>query len=139
MADRTSYLDLTFKHAIDETKRREGVDCCVQVRVDVTNIPISARLRLHLCLSLKQILCVRADRCVHPRPSVTDCLLFCQLLMPMLCLPGRCIAFVPISPDVMKIPLGAWFGYAGLLRDLVMWGDHPRWSRRRHVASICWF
>ena len=42
MADRTSYLELTFKHAIDEAKRSEGVDCCVRVRVDVTKIPISA-------------------------------------------------------------------------------------------------
>jgi hypothetical protein len=49
------------------------------------------------------------------------------MLMLMLRLPGGCIAFVPISPDVMKIPLGAWFGFAGLLRDVAMWVDHPRW------------
>jgi hypothetical protein len=30
MADRTSYLELTFKHLNDEAKRREGVECCVQ-------------------------------------------------------------------------------------------------------------
>ena len=56
--------------------------------------------------------------------------------MPMLRLPGGCIAFVPISPDVTKFPFGAWFGFAGLLRYLVMWGDHPRWSRRGCLASI---
>ena len=48
----------------------------------------------------------------------------------MLRLTGGCIACVPISPDVIKIPFGAWFGLAGLLRYLFMWGDHPRWSRR---------
>jgi hypothetical protein len=48
----------------------------------------------------------------------------------MLRLPGGCIAFVPISPDVTKIPFGARFGLAGLSRYLVMWVDHPRWSRR---------
>ena len=50
--------------------------------------------------------------------------------MPMLRLPGGCIAFVPISPDATKILIGARFGLADLLRYLVMWGDHPRWSRR---------
>ncbi len=49
--------------------------------------------------------------------------------MSMLRLLGGCIAFVPISPDVMKIPFVARFGFAGLLRSVVMWGDHPRWSR----------
>ena len=39
-----------------------------------------------------------------------------QLLMPILRLPGGCIAFVLISPDVMKIPFDAWFGFAGLMR-----------------------
>ena len=48
-----------------------------------------------------------------------------QLLMSMLRLPGGCIAFVPISPDVMKFPFDAGFGFACLLRYLVMWGDHP--------------
>ena len=47
----------------------------------------------------------------------------------MLRLPGGCIAFVPISPDVMNIPFCLWFGLAGVSRDAVMWGDHPRWSR----------
>ena len=60
---------------------------------------------------------------------------FYQLLMSMLRLPGGCIAFVPISPDVMKITFDAWFGLAGLLRYLVLWGDHPRWSRRRFQVS----
>ena len=47
----------------------------------------------------------------------------------MLRLPGGCIACVPISPDVMKLLFCLWFGLAGVLRDAVMWGDHPRWSR----------
>jgi len=51
------------------------------------------------------------------------------MLMPMLRLPGGCIAFVPISPDVMKLLIAGWFGLAGLSRDVVMWVDHPRWSR----------
>jgi hypothetical protein len=55
--------------------------------------------------------------------------------MSMLRLPGGCIAFVPISPDVTKIPFDAGFGLACLLRYLVMWGDHPRWSRRRFQVS----
>jgi hypothetical protein len=59
------------------------------------------------------------------------------MLMSMLRSPGGCIAFVPISPDVMKIPFCAWFGFACLLRYLVMCGDHPRWSRRGYVESIC--
>jgi hypothetical protein len=64
-------------------------------------------------------------------------LYFCHLLMPMLRLPGGCIAFVPISPDVTKLLIHARFGFAGLSRDVVLWGDHPRWSRRVFVASIC--
>jgi hypothetical protein len=68
--------------------------------------------------------------------STWFCIVFFQSLMLMLRSPGRCIACVPISPDVIEIPFGTWFGYAGLLRDLVMWGDHPRWSRRRFVSSI---
>ena len=64
-----------------------------------------------------------------PRPPARiDTVLLMLMLMSMLRLPGGCIAFVPISPDVMKIPFYAWFGFAGLLRYLVMWGDHPRWS-----------
>jgi hypothetical protein len=58
-------------------------------------------------------------------------------LMSMLRLPGGCIAFVPISPDVRNLPFDAWFGFAGLLRYLVMWGDLPRWSQWGCVASIC--
>jgi hypothetical protein len=42
MADRTSYLELTFKHAIDDAKLRVGVECCVRVRVDVTKFPFGA-------------------------------------------------------------------------------------------------
>jgi hypothetical protein len=59
--------------------------------------------------------------------------------MSMLRLPGGCIAYVPISPDVMKIPVCAWFGFTGLLRYLVMWGDHPRWSRLGYLVTIRWF
>ena len=66
-------------------------------------------------------------------------LTFCNFLMLMLCLPGGCIASVPISPDVMKIPLGAWFGFAGLLRDVAMWVDHPRWSRLGYLVTVCLF
>jgi hypothetical protein len=69
---------------------------------------------------------VGADRCVRPRVSVR----IGQLLMFLLHLPGGCIAFVPISPDVTKIPVGAGFGLAGLSRNAVLWVDHPRWSRR---------
>ena len=50
-------------------------------------------------------------------------------MLSILRLPGVCIAFVPISPDVRKFSFGAWFGLAGVSRDAVMWGDHPRWSR----------
>ena len=59
----------------------------------------------------------------------TVLLMLMLMLMPMLRLPGGCIVCVPISPDVMKIPFCLWFGFAGLLRSVVMWGDHPRWSR----------
>ncbi len=47
-----------------------------------------------------------SDRCVRPRVSVRKW----DLLMPMLRVPGGCIAFVPISPDVTKFPFGPWFG-----------------------------
>ena len=63
-------------------------------------------------------------------------LYFCHLLMSMLRLPGGCIAFVPISPDVGKLLFDARFGLAGLSRDAVMWGDHPRWSLWGFVALI---
>jgi hypothetical protein len=53
-----------------------------------------------------------------------------SMSMSMLRLPGGCIAFVPISPDVTKILITGCFGFAGLLRVVAMWGDHPRWSRR---------
>jgi hypothetical protein len=33
------------------------------------------------------------------------------MLMSMLRLPGGCIAFVPISPDVTKLPFCDWFGF----------------------------
>ncbi len=36
---------------------------------------------------------------------------FVGSLMAMLRSPGGCIAFVPISPDVMKFPFDAWFGF----------------------------
>jgi hypothetical protein len=61
------------------------------------------------------------------------------LLMSKLRSPGGCIACVPISPGVTKILFGTGFGLAGLLRDAAMWGDHPRWSRRVHRGTICWF
>jgi hypothetical protein len=51
-------------------------------------------------------LCVGAGRCAGPRVSVRKW----DLLMPVLRLPGGCIAFVPISPDVTKIPFGTRFG-----------------------------
>jgi hypothetical protein len=60
-------------------------------------------------------------------------------LMSMLRLPDGCIACLPISPDIRKIPFGARFGYACLLRYLVMCGDHPRWSRRGYSVTIRWF
>ena len=60
------------------------------------------------------------------------------MLMLILRLPDGCIAFVPISPDVMKIPFCARFGLAGLSRDVVLWVDHPRWSRRARLVTICW-
>jgi hypothetical protein len=53
-------------------------------------------------------LCVGADRRAIPRVSVRKW----DLLMPMLRLPGGCIAFVPISPDATKILSGARFGLA---------------------------
>ena len=55
----------------------------------------------------QQILRVGADRCVRPRVSIQFYYLLMLMLMLMLRLPGRCIVFVPISPDVMKIPFGA--------------------------------
>ena len=67
--------------------------------------------------------CGCADCCDRMRVSVR----FWHLLMSMLRLPGRCIACVPISPDVTKILFGARFGFACSLRDAVLWGDHPRW------------
>ena len=76
MADRTSYLELTFKHAIDDAKRRKGVNA------------VSRRA-----------------------PRLRNAFCFCQLLMSMLRLPDGCIAFVPISPDVMKLLFDAWFGF----------------------------
>ena len=51
-------------------------------------------------------LCVGESHRVRPRVSVRKW----DLLMPMLRLPGGCIAFVPISPDVTKIPFGTRFG-----------------------------
>ena len=69
-----------------------------------------------------------------PRVSKIDWLC---LLMFVVRLRIGCIAFVPIPPDVTKIPFGARFGFAGLLRYLVMWGDLPRWSQWGCVASIC--
>jgi hypothetical protein len=59
--------------------------------------------------------------------------------MPMLRLPGRCIVFVPISPDGMKILYGGGSGYAGSSRDAALWVDHLRWSRRGRVALISRF
>jgi hypothetical protein len=49
---------------------------------------------------------------VHPGRFDTVLLMLMFLLMSMLRLPSGCIAFVPISPDVMKIPFCAWFGFA---------------------------
>ena len=43
---------------------------------------------------------VGADLCVRPRVSIR----FCLLLMSIMRWPGGCIACVPISPDVTKIP-----------------------------------
>ena len=51
-------------------------------------------------------LCVGEGRFARPRVSVRKW----DLLMPMLRVPGGCIAFVPISPDVTKFPFGAQFG-----------------------------
>ncbi len=80
----------------------------------------------------------RAERYLSQLSDSFDCA--CRnLLMSMLRLPGGCIAYVPISPDVMKIPVCAWFGFTGLLRYLVMWGDHPRWSRLGYLVTIRWF
>jgi hypothetical protein len=39
-------------------------------------------------------------------------LMLMLMLMSMLRLPGGCIAFVPISPDIREIPFGARFGWA---------------------------
>ena len=68
----------------------------------------------------------------------TVILILILMLMPMLRLPGGCIAFVPISPDVTKIPVGAGFGLAGLSRGAVLWDDHLRWLRRARLVTICW-
>jgi hypothetical protein len=59
------------------------------------------------------------------------------LLMPMLRLPGGCIAIVPISPGDTKIPFRGRFGLAGLSRDAIMLVDHPRWSRRVFYLTVC--
>jgi hypothetical protein len=70
-------------------------------------------------------------------PERIDTVLLMLMLMSMLRSPGGCIACLPISPDDRKIPFCVWFGFTGLLRYLVMCGDHPRWSQWSCVASIC--
>ena len=68
-----------------------------------------ARLFRHGVVTHSQGVCVGADR--------SQC---CARV-------GGCIVCVPRSPDVTKIPVGDGFGLACSLRDVSMWGDHPRW------------
>jgi hypothetical protein len=72
----------------------------------------------HLCFVLGSALVMPLIETNPPRrgepprpPARIDTVLLMLMLMSMLRLPGGCIAFVPISPDVRKLLFCTWFGF----------------------------